>query len=292
MSAAYASRFEAVFLCTHSRGPKLTSAKAARYMAKSEAFVRKWVKRYKESKDVDDLPDRGKARATTPQVDKMIVNLFKNNSSYTLPKVQSILAKKKIDVSLTTIKRRLFAAGFRWRSTMLKPFLKSEHIEKRLAWAQKHADRDWSNVIFTDETSFWAWTVRKHEWAQRGQRVPKRTVKHATKIHAWGCVCRKGFGRLILFTENLNAVKMLGLYKKGLLKSSEKWFGTDNSTWILQEDNDPKHRSKLCTNWKKEQGITTLDWPAQTPDANPIENVWSVMKRKLQDKDTFTLKPM
>ena len=58
-------------------------------------------------------------------------------------------------------------------------------------------------------------------------------------------------------------------------------FGANNKDWILQEDNDPKHRSHLCTSWKAENGITTLDWPSQSPDANLIENVWSVVKRKL-----------
>lgn len=59
MSAAYASRYEAVFLCTHPKGPKMFHAAAAKYMRKSKSFVSKWVKRYKETKTVDDLPERG-----------------------------------------------------------------------------------------------------------------------------------------------------------------------------------------------------------------------------------------
>lgn len=82
---------------------------------------------------------------------------------------------------------------------------------------------------------------------------------------------------------------MLSIYKRGLLTSAKKMFGVDNAEWILQEDNDPKHRSRLCTSWKAENGITTLDWPSQSPDANPIENVWSVIKRKLAGKRVFTL---
>ncbi|XP_033213878.1 trypsin-1-like [Belonocnema kinseyi] len=76
-----------------------------------------------------------------------------------------------------------------------------------------------------------------------------------------------------LFTENLNAPKILQIYERGLLRSATKMFGADTADCILQEDNDPKHRSRLCTAWKTEKGITTLD-----------ENVWNVLKRKLAGK--------
>ena len=83
-----------------------------------------------------------------------------------------------------------------------------------------------------------------------------------------------GFPCLDLFIENLNAQKML--QKRGLLRSATMMFGADTAGWILQEDNDPKYRSRPCTAWKSENGITTLDWPSQSPNANPIENAWSV----------------
>ena len=83
---------------------------------------------------------------------------------------------------------------------------------------------------------------------------------------------------------------MLQIYEHGLLRSAEKIFRANNKDWIFQEDNEPKHRSHLCTCWKAENGITNLDWPSQSPDANPIENVWSVVKRMLAGRRAFTLK--
>ena len=107
------------------------------------------------------------------------------------------------------------------------------------------------------------------KWVERH----KANKKHPVKVHVWGCFSQHGFGCLELFTENLNAQKMLQIYERGLLRSATKMFVTDTADWILQENNDPKHRSRLCTAWKIENGITTLDRPSQSPDANPIENV-------------------
>ncbi|XP_033231894.1 uncharacterized protein LOC117182889 [Belonocnema kinseyi] len=69
-------------------------------------------------------------------------------------------------------------------------------------------------------------------------------------------------------------------------------FVDKNESWILQEDNDPKHRSKLCRAWKEEAGVVTLDWPTQSPDANPIENVWAFVKLKLRGRKVHTLKQL
>lgn len=62
------------------------------------------------------------------------------------------------------------------------------------------------------------------------------------------------------------------------------------TVWVLQEDNDPKHRSLASTEWKRENYILIMNWPFLSPDANPIENVWSMMKIKLGEKNEYNLK--
>ena len=113
-------------------------------------------------------------------------------------------------------------------------------MEKRLTWAKKNLDRDWDNVIFTDESSFWAWPFLLKAWSTKSNRILQRTVKHSVKVHVWGCFSKRGFGCLFLFTDNLNAEKMRTIYQKCLLKSAEKFFDSDKTNWVLQEDNDPK----------------------------------------------------
>eukprot|EP00727_Mastigamoeba_balamuthi_P012667 m51a1_g8022 hypothetical protein (100) ;mRNA; r:1618-2674 len=56
----------------------------------------------------------------------------------------------------------------------------------------------------------------------------------------------EGFGRLYTFMCNLNSKKLCHIYNKALLPSAKKMFGPAPDDWVLQEDNDPKHTSKLA----------------------------------------------
>jgi len=66
-----------------------------------------------------------------------------------------------------------------------------------------------------------------------------------------------------------------------MLPSADELNGV--ADFIFQQDLVPAHTAKSTKTWFNDHGITVLDWPANSPDLNPIENLWGIAKRKMKD---------
>ena len=153
---------------------------------------------------------------------------------------------------------------------------------KRLIWCQEQqrVKEDFRNVIFTDESTI---QLEQHSRLCFRKRLQPRSLKqrpkHPVKLHVWAGISYRGATSIIMFTGIMNAQRLGQVLQAGLLPFIRDHYPDGHR---LQQDNDPKHCSHYIENFFEEHGVNW--WPTlpESPDLNPIENIWGSMKQYLR----------
>ena len=101
---------------------------------------------------------------------------------------------------------------------------------------------------------------------------------------------KKGVGNLVFIQGNMTGATYKSILIKNLYESA-KQLGISKQL-LLMHDNDSKHRSQIVLDWIHSNKIETLPWPPHSPDLNPIEHVWALMKCELQKTPAKNLKEL
>ncbi|KAI2665317.1 Transposable element Tc1 transposase [Labeo rohita] len=191
----------------------------------------------------------GRKRCTTNRENRSLERLVKQNPFKNLSELHKEWTEADVKASGATTHRRVKEFGYSCRIPLVKPLLNHRQCQRRLTWAKekKWTVVQWSKVLFSDESKFCI------SFGNQGPRV-------------W----RKG-GEAHSPSRLKSSVK----FPQSLFKDAD---------FIFQQDLAPAQTAKSTKSWLNDHGVGVLDWPANSPDLNPIENLWGIIKRKMRNK--------
>lgn len=112
----------------------------------------------------------------------------------------------------------------------------------------------------------------------------RQKVKHPTSVMIWGCITINGPGPLHVIEGTMNAEKYITLLDTVLIPEIPTMFRR-RQRYTFQQDGAPCHTAKSVISYLEKKKLPVLDWPGNSPDMNPIENVWAVLKNQLSTRN-------
>lgn len=264
----------------------------ARQVGRTHSDVIRTWNRFQESGNVNDRPRSGRPRSTTAAQDRYLQMLVqRHNGSNANELRRDFLDATGVMVTTQTVRNRIHSNSLRSRRVWRGPKLTPHHRAVRYQWARNHEMwnlNQWHSVLFTDEVRICLTpdNNRQRVWRRPGNEERLRySAGHVQQgggsMMFWGGIFCGSRTPLVPVVGMLTAVQYRDTI---LIPFVEPFRRRVGHNFILQDDNARPHRAQVVNDYLNGTDIARMDWPAMSPDMNPVEHAWDQLKRAIRGR--------
>jgi hypothetical protein len=262
--------------------------------------VSRWLARTKDDQSEEAVLSQersGRKRKTTVTQDAKIETKYRKvwrEKGYGRRTIDKELRNKPSSgvppVSGKTVYRRCEEKAGKMKVVPKKFLLTERHKKARRKWAKEVKGEDFEQWLFSDETLFKVGQKNRKAFQFDGEKLEDIKHKQPVRQSVWACMSSSGVGQMEFVDGPLTGEKYKQILNKKLIKATDKLF--HGGDWKFQQDNDPKHKSRVAMAWLEEKNIDLVPWPACSPDMNVQENLHRTWKDRVDNLKPTTKKDL